>query len=153
MTNAEARCNNSLRPRKPEGLLGRTAQDVTSTLTQLLNYDRQTVDSDLFIYCTSCREQRWEPPKGWFRLKHYSIARIAEFTVENRQTGDSELFVLLHVLQRSVSRTAKGWFRIIFIIASTAENNAWEPPKVGSDLIIILLHLSLIHIWRCRRWP
>ena len=28
MTNAEARCNKSLRPRKPDGSLGRTAQDV-----------------------------------------------------------------------------------------------------------------------------
>ena len=28
MTNAEARFNNSLHPRKPEGSLGRTAQDV-----------------------------------------------------------------------------------------------------------------------------
>ena len=28
MTNAEARFNNSLRPRKPEGSLGRTVQDV-----------------------------------------------------------------------------------------------------------------------------
>ena len=28
MTNAEAQCNKSLRPRKPEGSLGRTAQDV-----------------------------------------------------------------------------------------------------------------------------
>ena len=28
MTNAEARFNKSLRPRKPEGLLGRTAQDI-----------------------------------------------------------------------------------------------------------------------------
>ena len=28
MTNAEARFNESLRPRKPEGSLGRTAQDV-----------------------------------------------------------------------------------------------------------------------------
>ena len=27
MTNAEARCNKSLRPRKPEGSLGRTVQD------------------------------------------------------------------------------------------------------------------------------
>ena len=27
MTNAEARCNKSLRPRKPEGSLGRTALD------------------------------------------------------------------------------------------------------------------------------
>ena len=36
MSNAEARFNNSLSPRKPEGSLGRTA---TSTLSQLLNYD------------------------------------------------------------------------------------------------------------------
>ena len=28
VTNAEARFNNSLHPRKPEGLLGRAAQDV-----------------------------------------------------------------------------------------------------------------------------
>ena len=28
VTNAEARFNNSLRPRKPEGSLGRTAQDI-----------------------------------------------------------------------------------------------------------------------------
>ena len=28
MTNAEARFNKSLRPRKPEGSVGRTAQDV-----------------------------------------------------------------------------------------------------------------------------
>ena len=28
VTNAEARCNKSLRPRKPQGSLGRTAQDV-----------------------------------------------------------------------------------------------------------------------------
>ena len=28
MTNAEARYNKSLRPRKPEGSLGRTAQDL-----------------------------------------------------------------------------------------------------------------------------
>jgi len=28
VTSAEARCNKSLRPRKPEGSLGRTAQDV-----------------------------------------------------------------------------------------------------------------------------
>ena len=30
--------NKSLSPRKPEGLLGRTARTATSTLTQLLNY-------------------------------------------------------------------------------------------------------------------
>ena len=40
VTNAEARFNKSLRPRKPEGSLGRTQpRTSTSTLTQLLNYD------------------------------------------------------------------------------------------------------------------
>ena len=38
-TNAEAWFNIALRPRKPEGSLGRTAQDGHPTLTQLLNYD------------------------------------------------------------------------------------------------------------------
>ena len=40
MTDAEARFSNSLRPRKPEGSLGRTAQDGhLDSLTQLLNYE------------------------------------------------------------------------------------------------------------------
>ena len=48
MTNAEARFSKSLRPRKPEGSLGRTAQDVhldshtapeLCDFTQLLNCD------------------------------------------------------------------------------------------------------------------
>ena len=38
MTNAEARFNKSLRPRKPEGSLGRTAQDV--------HLDSHTADDD-----------------------------------------------------------------------------------------------------------
>ena len=45
MTNAEARFNKSLRPRKPEGSLGRTAQDVhldSHTAPEL----RYTVDGD-----------------------------------------------------------------------------------------------------------
>ena len=41
MTNAEARFNNSLRPRKPEGSLGRTAQDghLDSHAAPELGYD------------------------------------------------------------------------------------------------------------------
>ena len=38
VTNAEAWFNNSLRPRKPEGSLGQTAQDGHLD-SQLLNYD------------------------------------------------------------------------------------------------------------------
>ena len=43
MTNAEARFNKSLRPRKPEGTLGRTAQDVhlDSHTAPELNYVRE----------------------------------------------------------------------------------------------------------------
>ena len=42
VTNAETRFNNSLRPRKPEGSLGRTAQDGhLDSHTQLLNYDKK----------------------------------------------------------------------------------------------------------------
>ena len=47
MTNAEARFNNSLRPRKPEGSLGRTAQDVhldSHTAPELwISYPREAV--------------------------------------------------------------------------------------------------------------
>ena len=46
MTNAEARVNNSLRPRKPEGSLGRTAQDVhldSHTAPELWEEKRVTV--------------------------------------------------------------------------------------------------------------
>ena len=39
MTNAEARFNNSLRPRKPEGSLGRTAQDVHLDSHTAPNYE------------------------------------------------------------------------------------------------------------------
>ena len=38
-TNAEAWFNIALRPRKPEGSLGRTAQDGHLDSQQLLNYD------------------------------------------------------------------------------------------------------------------
>ena len=46
MTNAEARFNNSLRPRKPEGSLGRTAQDVhldSHTAPELWRVRKETI--------------------------------------------------------------------------------------------------------------
>ena len=49
MTNAEARFNKSLRPRKPEGSLGRTAQDVhldSHTAPELWSLDKTAV----FLY-------------------------------------------------------------------------------------------------------
>ena len=47
MTNAEARFNKSLRPRKPEGSLGRTAQDV--------HLDSHTAPE----LCFTSKEARW----------------------------------------------------------------------------------------------
>ena len=49
MTNAEARFNKSLRPRKPEGSLGRTAQDVhldSHTAPELYEHERFKITID-----------------------------------------------------------------------------------------------------------
>ena len=64
MTNAEARCNKSLRPRKPEGSLGRTAQDVhldSHTAPELCQFwERQTGnlirDAQAFLFIWRCLE-------------------------------------------------------------------------------------------------
>ena len=51
MTNAEAWFNNSLRPRKPEGSLGRTAQDGhldSHTAPELCGDDDDDDDDDCF---------------------------------------------------------------------------------------------------------
>ena len=52
MTNAEARFNNSLRPRKPEGSLGRTAQvgHLDSHTAQLLNYEGNVQTEPTFVF-------------------------------------------------------------------------------------------------------
>ena len=61
MTNAEAWFNKSLRPRKPEGSLGRTAQDCHSTLTQLLNFvDSVITRASLIVFMVSGRKARLE---------------------------------------------------------------------------------------------
>ena len=46
VTNAEARFNKSLRPRKPEGSLGRTSQDV--------HLDFHTADDELMLNVLRC---------------------------------------------------------------------------------------------------
>ena len=57
VTNAEAWFNKSLRPRKPEGSLGRTAQDGhLDSHTQLLNYECIGADDAAFL--SKCSAQR-----------------------------------------------------------------------------------------------
>ena len=51
MTNAEARFNNSLRPRKPEGSLGRTAQDG-----HLDSHTAPDDDDELMLNVLRCHE-------------------------------------------------------------------------------------------------
>ena len=56
MTNAEARFNNSLRPRKPEGSLGRTAQDGhlhSHTAPELWPKERPLYFTYNRVYCVS----------------------------------------------------------------------------------------------------
>ena len=64
MTNAEARFNNPLRPRKPEGSLGRTAQDV-----HLDSHTAPELCGDPFVSATfrlpakpAPQRGRWEEP-------------------------------------------------------------------------------------------
>ena len=57
MTNAEARCNKSLRPRKPEGSLGRTAQDVHLDSHTAPELCRNQLS--LLSCCLTSTEVRW----------------------------------------------------------------------------------------------
>ena len=60
VTNAEARFSKSLRPRKPEGSLGRTAQDVhLDSHTQLLNYGDARLLACLLSCCLTSTEAGW----------------------------------------------------------------------------------------------
>ena len=59
MTNAEARCNKSLRPRKPEGSLGRTAQDVHLDSHTAPELWRERSNSKPLILKDSCVRSIW----------------------------------------------------------------------------------------------
>ena len=50
MTNAEARFSNSLRPLKPEGSLGRTAQDVHLDSHTAAELCERTISADFFDF-------------------------------------------------------------------------------------------------------
>ena len=57
MTNAEVRFNKSLRPRKPEGSLGRTAQDVrldSHTAPELCDIVPDDDDDELMLNVLRC---------------------------------------------------------------------------------------------------
>ena len=54
MTNAEARFNNSLRPRKPEGSLGRTAQDGHLDSHAAPELCRNNDDDELMLNVLRC---------------------------------------------------------------------------------------------------
>ena len=75
MTNAEARCNKSLRPRKPEGSLGRTAQDVhldSHTTPELCSNGLL-----LLSWCLMSSDVVWHiRDKLWPMPKHGSIRKV-----------------------------------------------------------------------------
>ena len=56
MTNAEARFSNSLRPRKPEGSLGRTAQDVHLDSHTAPELRGPAHDDELMLNVLRCHE-------------------------------------------------------------------------------------------------
>ena len=90
MTNAEARCNKSLRPRKPEGSLGRTAQDVhldTHTAPELC--EKQVV-CHVYIYtkytprqscCTTLNTKRPKYPSCTSKLLYVFERKTSTISV------------------------------------------------------------------------
>ena len=72
MTNAEARFSNSLRPRKPEGSLGRTAQDV--------HLDSHTAPE---LSPTTCR--------SWLYGSPFVTSPVSHFTPTGRQSGSDDV--------------------------------------------------------------
>ena len=75
VTNAEARFNKSLRPRKPEGSLGRTAQDVHLDSHTVPELCTETMFSMVAIYC-SC-------------MNHLAV-------LFNRDSGHHAVFTKIH---------------------------------------------------------
>ena len=73
MTSAEARFNKSLRPRKPEGSLGRTAQDVhldSHTAPELcLKCTTLLISSGLVLYSIYWCTTLYSSLLGWYFLK------------------------------------------------------------------------------------
>ncbi len=65
MTNAEARFNNSLRPRKPEGSLGRTAQDGHLDSHTAPELCLVSTFSLFFIACPIESKQQQQQQKWW----------------------------------------------------------------------------------------
>ena len=61
MTNAEARFNKTLRPRKPEGSLGRTALEVHLNSHTALNYECSSFLSFMFIVQELCESRGGRP--------------------------------------------------------------------------------------------
>ena len=87
MTNAEARFNKSLRPRKPEGSLGRTAQDAaTSTLTQLLNYDMEVGEREIIYLSIHCHHQNDSCIKMGSDESHFNVSVGSDVTGRCPQT-------------------------------------------------------------------
>ena len=85
MTKAEARFNNSLRPRKPEGSLGRTAQDVhldSHTAPELWEKVRQLM-AGLLVAGADRASEKTAPVNATVRLNSWSfnprLERIAHF--------------------------------------------------------------------------
>ena len=112
MTNAEARCNKSLRPRKPEGSLGRTAQDVhldSHTAPELICSD-ETDTAGLYItmynYARGGDSSVVRAPDSWSK----------DFGIESRQeqrksfiSRISFLFLCEWLLFRSTPVLARKW--------------------------------------------
>ena len=92
MTNVEARCNKSLRPRKPEGSLGRTAQDV--------HLDSHTAP-ELYV--------GWVGGRGRLYTYRYTAVITQQKDSSIKMVSDESHFIVSLTVRVTVNETLK-WF-------------------------------------------
>ena len=114
MTNAEARFNKSLRPRKPEGSLGRTAQDVhlDSHTAPALCVERQL--STHYIPTASVTLVRFNV--WWTRVSTCRSARVPEVGVQRpEQAVDTCIIIFMDTIIKKrllTQNRARPWVKI-----------------------------------------
>ena len=93
MTNAEARCNKSLRPRKPEGSLGRTAQDVhldSHTAPELCT----ALNVEKFIYSLKLVRAGWTVLFALVSDRFFFTPRCGHWLEDKSNQGDYLLLIV-----------------------------------------------------------
>ena len=144
MTNAEARCNKSLRPRKPEGSLGRTAQDVhldSHTAPELCEVKQRESRFIPCLFHNTCQSKT-----------NHKIGQIEKKKKRKRKKADrskTRTMAVINPFQLYFSACAMDW-RMQFA-GSGGERVSWVADRVHSCISLVLVVGKTSH-FTATRW-